>query len=163
MTHNDLEKLNERVERAALQHSQELARLAFTYVKQTADAEDIVQDVFLAYLRTGPEFRDPEGEKAWLIRCTINRSKDVLKAGWFRNREPIPEDLSYLPKEEHKVLQEVLALDAKYRLPIHLYYYGGYSIKEIAAFLGEKETTIGSRLARGRRILHKKLGGFEDE
>ena len=83
MTQKDLEKLNERVQRAALQHSRELARLAFTYVKSTADAEDIVQDVFLAYLRTAPEFESPEGEKAWLIRCTVNCSKDVLKSGWF--------------------------------------------------------------------------------
>jgi len=64
-------------------------------------------------------------------------------------------------------LAAVLSLDVKYRLPIHLYYYEGYSIKEIAEILGERATTIGTRLARGRKILKDilkdKIGGFEDE
>ena len=161
------------IQNAAVRYSDSLARLAFTYVKSVDDAEDIVQDVFLAYLRTAPAFDGPEHEKAWLIRTTINRAKDVLKSAWMKKRSDLPdgnlddaiadgwppraESLSYMPLEETNVLDAVLALEEKYRTPLHLHYYGGYTIAEIAAFLDEKPATIGTRLARGRELLKKSL------
>ena len=140
-----------------------LRKIAFTYVKSVPDAEDVVQDVFLAYLRSNTLFESEEHEKAWLIRATINRSRDLLRAHWFRFRQELPDNLSYMPTEQSEVLEAVLSLNIKYRLPVHLYYYEGYSIKEIAHILEEKPATIGTRLARGRSILKKTLGGFDDE
>ncbi|MBB3110878.1 RNA polymerase sigma-70 factor (ECF subfamily) [Paenibacillus phyllosphaerae] len=156
-------ELNESVRRALELYSPSLIRIAFAYLKNTADAEEVTQDVFLAYLQKRPVFDNGEHEKAWLIRTTINKSKNMLKTGWFRSRNPVPEDLSYLPKEESDVLQAVLALDKKYRIPIHLHYYEGYSIQEIAAILEAKPATVGTWLARGRAILKEKIGGMEDE
>lgn len=156
-------ELNESVRRALDRYSQSLIKIAFAYLKNTADAEEVAQDVFLAYLQKHPVFENGEHEKAWLIRTTINKSKNMLKAGWFRSRNPVPEDLSYLPKEESDVLQAVLALDKKYRIPIHLHYYEGYSIQEIATILGAKPATVGTWLARGRAHLREKIGGIEDE
>nr|WP_240546395.1 sigma-70 family RNA polymerase sigma factor [Paenibacillus artemisiicola] len=144
-------------------YSQSLIKIAFAYLKNIADAEEVAQDVFLAYLQKRPVFESDEHEKAWLIRTAINKSKNMLKAGWFRNRNPVPEDLSYLPKEENEVLQAVLSLEKKYRIPIHLHYYEGYSIQEIAAIMQAKPATVGTWLARGRLLLRKKIGGLEDE
>ncbi len=161
------------IQNAAVTYSDSLARLAFTYVKSVEEAEDIVQDVFLSYLRTQPSFETPDHEKAWLIRSTINRAKDVLKSAWMKKRADLPdgniddaiadgwppraESLSYMPLDETNVLDAVLALDEKYRTPLHLHYYGGYTIAEIAGFLGEKPATIGTRLMRGRELLKKSL------
>lgn len=156
-------ELNESVRRALDQYSQSMIKIAFTYLKNIADAEEVAQDVFLAYLQKRPVFESSEHEKAWLIRTTINKSKNMLKTGWFKSRNPVPENLSYLPKEENEVLQAVLALDKKYRIPIHLHYYEGYSIQEIAAIMRTKSATVGTWLARGRLILKEKIGGLEDE
>lgn len=160
---DDSVELNESLRRVLRTYSQSLIKIAFAYLKNVADAEEAAQEVFLAYLQKRPVFDNGEHEKAWFIRSTINKSKNMLKAGWFRSRNPVPEDLSYLPKEENEVLQAVLALDDKYRLPIHLHYYEGYSIQEIAAILQAKPATVGTWLARGRMLLREKIGGSEDE
>ncbi|GGG72539.1 MULTISPECIES: RNA polymerase sigma factor [Paenibacillus] len=156
-------ELNESVRRALDLYSQSLIKVAFTYLKNIADAEEVTQEVFLAYLQKRPVFENNEHEKAWLIRTTINKSKNMLKTGWFKSRNPVPEDLSYLPKEENEVLQAVLALDKKYRIPIHLHYYEGYSIQEIAVIMQSKPATVGTWLARGRLILKEKIGGLDNE
>ncbi|WP_219834619.1 RNA polymerase sigma factor [Paenibacillus sp. R14(2021)] len=156
-------ELNESVRRALDQYSHSLIKIAFAYLKNIADAEEVTQEVFLAYLQKHPIFNSSEHEKAWLIRTTINKSKNMLKTGWFKSRNPVPEDLSYLPQEENEVLQAVLALDKKYRIPIHLHYYEGYSIQEIAAILQAKPATVGTWLARGRFILKEKIGGMAHE
>ncbi|MFD2330956.1 RNA polymerase sigma factor [Cohnella sp. GCM10020058] len=156
-------ELNESVRRALDRYSQSLIKIAFAYLKNMADAEEVAQDVFLAYLQKRPVFENNEHEKAWLIRTAINKSKNMLKAGWFKSRNPVPENLSYLPREENEVLQAVLALDKKYRIPIHLHYYEGYSIQEIADILQAKPATVGTWLARGRMLLKEKIGGAEDE
>jgi RNA polymerase sigma-70 factor (ECF subfamily) len=156
-------ELNESVRRALDLYSQSLIKIAFTYLKNIADAEEVTQEVFVAYLQKRPVFESSEHEKAWLIRTTINKSKNMLKTGWFKSRNPVPEDLSYLPKEESEVLQAVLALDKKYRIPIHLHYYEGYSIQEIAVIMQAKPATVGTWLARGRLLLKEKIGGLENE
>ncbi|MHB1153849.1 MAG: sigma-70 family RNA polymerase sigma factor [Eubacteriales bacterium] len=140
-----------------------VAKTAFAYLKNTADAEDITQEVFLSLMQKNPLFENEEHLKAWLIRVAINKSKNHLKSGWFKSNNRIPDELPYLSQEQSDLLSEVLALDLKYRLPIHLYYYEGYTIKEIAKILGEKEATVGTRLARGRSLLKKSLGGVNDE
>ncbi|WP_339279056.1 sigma-70 family RNA polymerase sigma factor [Paenibacillus sp. FSL W8-1187] len=160
---HDSDAFHESLRRAIGEHSQSLIKVSFAYLKNTADAEEAAQDTFLAYLQKRPVFESREHEKAWLIRTAINKSKNMLKAGWFKSRHPVPEDLSYLPKEESEVLQAVLALDGKYRLPIHLHYYEGYSIQEIAAILQAKPATVGTWLARGRMILKQKIGGLDHE
>ncbi|NBC70735.1 sigma-70 family RNA polymerase sigma factor [Paenibacillus sacheonensis] len=156
-------ELNESVRKALELYSQSMIKIAFAYLKNTADAEEVTQEVFLAYLQKRPVFENSEHEKAWLIRTTINKSKNMLKTGWFKSRNPVPEDLSYLPREESEVLQAVLALDKKYRIPIHLHYYEGYSIQEIAEILQAKPATVGTWLARGRFLLKEQIGGQGDE
>lgn len=162
IVNNSLE-LNENIPNVVLKHSNSIIRAAFTYVKNISDAEDIAQNTFLSYMFQKHDFESEEHEKAWLIRVAINKSKNFLKTAWLKNRRQLTEDLSYLSKEENDVLKAVLALDKKYRLPIHLHYYEGYSIKEIADILQTKPSTIGTWLARGRKVLKLRLGGFDNE
>lgn len=156
-------ELIECVEKAVAKYSSSLRKIAFTYVCSVHDAEDIVQEVFLAYFRQAPSFENEEHEKAWLIRVTINKSHDLTKSGWFKNRLELPDDLSYIPEDESEVLEAVLSLGEKYRIPVHLYYYEGYSIEQIAKLLGIRPATIGTRLSRARTQLKKLIGGFDDE
>ena len=132
-------------------------KIAFTYTKNTADAEDLAQEVFLALLCRGKGFDSEEHRKAWLIRVTINKCKNFLKQRWITRRALLPDDLGYLPKEQRDVLSAVLSLEEKYRVPIHLFYYEGYSIKEIAAITRVGPATVGTRLKRGRERLRALL------
>jgi len=143
-------------------YSKTLIKIAFSYMKNTADAEDIVQEVYISLMRRGNGFESDEHEKAWLIRVTINKCKNRLKSAWYHKSVPLDEEISYLPEEESEVLSEVLSLPAKYRSVIHLFYYENYSIQEISEILRKSTGTIGTWLSRGRKLLKTKLeGGFE--
>lgn len=130
--------------------------LAYVYMKNRFDAEDIAQDVFVTYLRKTPKFLSAQKERAWLMKVTANRCKSALRSK-HREELPLTEDISYLPKEESDVLLAVLELEDRYRIPIHLHYYEGYSLEEIARFLGVRRGTVGSWLSRGRAQLKKRL------
>lgn len=143
-------------------YSKTLIKIAFSYMKNTAEAEDIVQEVYISLMRRGSGFESDEHEKAWLIRVTINKCKNRLKSAWYHKSVPLDEEISYLPEEESEVLSEVLSLPAKYRSVIHLFYYENYSIQEISEILRKSTGTIGTWLSRGRKLLKTKLeGGFE--
>lgn len=130
-----------------------LLRIACTRLASTADAEDAVQETFLRLLTTRPRFRDAEHEKAWLIRTTLHRAADLRRAASVRD-VPLTETLSAdQPEAEGDLLAAVRALPETYSAVIHLYYYEGYSIKEIARLLGVPAATVGTRLARGRERL----------
>ena len=148
-------ELNGSLQDAVANYSKSIARAAFTYLKNTADAEDITQEVFLALLEKQPHFESEEHLKAWLLRVAINKSKNALKSGWFTRTQPLFEALPALSPQENEVLSCVLSLDEKYRIPIHLFYYEGYSIEEIGKILRLNPATVGTRLARGRALLKK--------
>lgn len=134
-----------------------VAKIAFTYVGSTAEAEDIAQEVFLKLLQKPPAFSSAEHVKAWLMRVTANQARDYLKSSRYRRQSPLPDDLSYLPREENEVLQAILAMDMKYRIVLYLHYCEGYSIREIAQLLRKNAATIGSQLSRGRLLLQNDL------
>jgi RNA polymerase sigma-70 factor (ECF subfamily) len=145
-------------------YSTMLIKLAFTYVKNRADAEDMIQDVFVSLMKRTTGFESDEHEKAWLVRVTINKCKNHLKASPNRLHVPLDEEVSYLPPEQSEVLSIVLSLPPKYRTVLHLFYYENYSMNEIAKMLSKRPATIGTWLSRGRNLLKTKLiGGFEYE
>jgi RNA polymerase sigma-70 factor (ECF subfamily) len=127
--------------------------------------------VFLSLIKREIPFESDEHEKAWLLRLAINKCKNHLKSGWVRHNAALDDnraEAEAIPDEhffgENPVLEAVLALPEKYRTPIHLYYYSGYTIKEIAAAIGKKEATVGTLLSRGRNLLkNSMIGGVEDE
>ncbi len=151
-------ELDEKIQKAVQNHSAGIVRVAFAFVKNLSDAEDIAQDVFLTYMQKCPAFSGEEHEKAWLFRVAVNKSKDFLKSCWKKRVVPLTDDLSYMPREDFMLLKTVLELNEKYRLPIYLYYFHDLSIKEIAYMLRTNPSTVGTRLERGRRIMKDKLG-----
>ena len=146
-------------------YSKMIVRLAFTYTKSLCDAEDIAQDVFVSLIEKNKTFENSEHEKAWLIRVTVNKSKNFVKSSWVKKTVPIDEAMTKTSEEKSDdILEEVLKMPEKYRTVIHLFYYEGYSINEIADILGKSTGTIGTWLSRGRKILKERLeGGFTDE
>lgn len=145
------------VERVWQSYSRSIQSLAYAYLKNKQDAEDVAQDVLITYLTKSPTFVSAQKEKAWLITVAANRCKSLLRSN-RKKEQPLPEDLSYLPKEEYDVMTAMLKLDAKYRLPLHLFYYEGYSIAEIGKILKCRPSTVGSWLARGREKIKNELG-----
>ena len=139
-------------------------RAALSYCRNVQDAEDITHDVFLIRFRHDAPFPDDEAEKAWMLRVTVNRCKNLLKS--FRRRFSVPlEDAAQVcvTEDEHAVWDAVNALPAAYRLVIHLYYYEGYAVKEIAALMRTTESTVKSWLHRARGLLKDVLGGTFNE
>ena len=148
---------DETISRIVETYSPMLLRLACTRLDDPADAEDIVQEVFLKLLTARPLFRDSEHEKAWLIRTTLHRASDLRRSAARRN-VPLEEAAqAAAPQAGSRLLTAVRALPEPYSAVIHLYYYEGYSIKEIAKLLGVPTPTVGTRLARGRERLRRLL------
>ena len=134
-------------------------RTALAYCRNIQDAEDITHDVFLIRFRHEAPFPDAEAEKAWMLRVTVNRCKNLLKS--FRRRFTVPlEDAAEVcvTEDEHTLWDAVNALPAHYRLVIHLYYYEGYSVREIGEITGKSETAVQTQLFRARKLLRKALG-----
>lgn len=142
-----------------------LYRIAFSNMKNRADAEDAVQEAFLRYMKDEKPILNREHEKAWLIRTTIHICMDILKSSWRQKTVALEESLVaetrsvYLPYQlkDDRTLEAVLKLPVHYRNPIYLFYYEDYSIQEIAGVLNEKEGTIKTRLRRGRESLKAML------
>ena len=145
-------------------YSPMLLRIAFLYLRNRAEAEDVSQEVLLSYWEKAPNFSTEAARKSWLYKVTANRCRDRLRSHWISKRAELPENLSYLPKEESDLLDALLKLDAKYRIPIHLHYYEGYSLKQISEILHLRPGTVGTRLRRGKEQLKQLLGGknYED-
>jgi len=140
-------------------YSDMLLRLAMTRLSSPADAEDAVQEVYLRLLTAKPRFRDGEHEKAWLIRATLQRASDIRRRSGGREL-PLEEAGQVEARsvgEGSDILSAVQALPQKYSEVIHLYYYEGYTIKEIARLLRLPGPTVGTRLARGREKLKQML------
>ena len=148
---------DETISRIVETYGSMLLRLACTRLDDPADAEDIAQEVFLKLLTARPLFRDSEHEKAWLIRTTLHRASDLRRSSARRN-VPLEEAAqAAAPQAGSELLTAVRALPEPYSAVIHLYYYEGYSIKEIAKLLGVPAPTVGTRLARGRERLRRLL------
>lgn len=155
---------DEYIEYVVEKYSKTMLYASYTLLKSVPDAEDAVQEAFLCLVDKKPVFKDNNHEKAWLLRVTINISKNMLKASNRKSLafEGILFEQEHFEQEKGDVLQRVLNLDEKYRTVIHLYYYEGYSIKEIASILSLPQATVGTRLSRGRSVLKTMLkGDFE--
>jgi len=153
--------LNEAISIIVHTYSTSVLRFAYSYVKNRSDAEDIAQDVFITYIQKAPPFDHEMQRKAWIMKVTSNKCKDYLKSSWKKRVTSLPDNLGYLPKEESTLISYVYDLDEKYRIPIHLYYFEGYSVEEIARITGNKSATVASWLFRGRAMLKTMIGdGF---
>lgn len=156
---------DETFEQAARTYGDMLYRVAYHALRTRADAEDVVQTVLLKlYQQDG--FESEDHLKHWLLRVAVNESRKVMRSFWRRRAVPLEErDEAPLPAEDRReeVFQAVMALDGKYRLTIYLYYYEGCSVKEVAAALRAKESTVQTWLQRARDRLRRTLSGDGEE
>ena len=162
----DIERKRQ-IEALILKYEKTVYKLAYSYMKNRQDTDDVYQEVFLRFFRRKPEFESEEHEKAWFIRTTINCCKSCLTSGWVKRTMALEErtlgrEESYEMEEQSELFYAVMNLPGKYRTVIHLFYYEGYTVKEIAELLDEKVTTITTRLGRGREQLREVLDAEAD-
>ncbi|MBQ4568569.1 MAG: sigma-70 family RNA polymerase sigma factor [Ruminococcus sp.] len=150
--------LRRAAEQALEKYGESLMRVAYTYTKNMQDAQDMVQDAFLRYMSSAPQFSSDEHEKAWLIRVTINICKNHLSSAYRRNYAELDENMSVCDTYSSGLAEIVNSLPEKYRIVIHLFYYEDYTQKQIAKALGITESAVSTRLQRGRKLLKEKIG-----
>ena len=144
---------NQYLEKMVEKYSNMIYRLALIRTKTKENSEDVYQEVFLRLAKKMPDFKSEEHERAWLIKVTINCSKNLLNSKFFRNTSELKEDIPFETEEKHNIYYSVQKLPIKYKTIVHLYYYENYKIKEISEILKMKENTVKSCLARAREKL----------
>lgn len=127
-----------------------LLRIAFHYVGNQADAEDIVQDAFMKLHKYRGGFEDRDHIKHWLIRVTSNLSKNMLRSVHRKRTVPLEEEWAARSPAQTNVLELISKLDWKYRDALYLHYYEGYKAAEIAEIYGTTANTVTTWLKRGR-------------
>lgn len=147
------------LKKAIEEHRDMVFRVAYTYMRNRADADDVVQDVFVKLFNTKKEFDGDDHLRFWLIRVTINQCKTLFRSPW-RASENIEQYASSLemPTSDHsEILVDVMTLPEKYRVVLVLYYYFGFSSEEVADLLRVSPSTVRTRLARARTKLKSVL------
>lgn len=137
-------------------YSQDVYRLALSYLRSTQDAEDICHSIFLTLVEKDIALF-PGSEKAWLLKCTANACKNHLKSFWKQHTEELNENMVFCDETDRELWTVVGTLPPKYRAVVHLYYYEGYSQEEIAGILGITRTAVQTRMQRARNLLEQEL------
>ena len=155
----------EQAERLVNAYADDILRLSYTYLKNTHDAQDICQTVFVKLLTEPRWFESAEHERAYVLRMASNACKDLLKSPWRKRTCGLETVLEVSAPEagDGSVLAAVNQLPANYRTVIYLFYYEGYQAAEIGKILGIPTATVHTRLARGRARLKDILGGTDYE
>ncbi len=143
------------------EYSNLVYRLCLVYLKNHFDAEDAYQEVFIKVIEKAPLFTDENHKKAWLIRVTSNHCKSILRNKKNKNETALEKDeISYADKKnDNELLQYIFTLPLNYRKVLYLYYYEGYSTKEISVILKTRDATVRTWLKRARESLKKVMGG----
>lgn len=135
-------------------------RIALNVLGNAVDAEDVTQNVMMRLYRADPNFESEEHAKRWLIRVAINESKRLVGLPWKKREASFEEALNIVAEADglqKDIVRKIAELPPKYRVPMYLYYFEGYSVKEIAELTGSKTSTLQTRLARGREKLRAVL------
>ncbi len=139
-------------------------KICFLYMKNHADAQDMVQETFCQMIRKPFRYETDEKAKAWLVVCASNLCKNHLKKWWVKKSVPLEEGIGMPDNNRNgdderakELYQTVMSLDEKYAIPVYLYYYEGYTTGEIATMLKAKQSTIQTRLAKARELLRMEL------
>ena len=144
-----------------------LYNIAYTYLKNTSDADDIVQDTFMKYLSTNKSFEAEENEKYFLIRVCINIAINLLKSKWKKDvvkDDSIALNLTYNNDESSNIdyFNLICNLPSKYKSVMVLYYWEDFSVEEVAKTLNISTSSVKKRLERGRNMIKDKIENMED-
>lgn len=134
-------------------------RIAYSWTKNPDDANDVTQDVLIQLYKTTKEFESDSHMKNWLMKVTVNRCKMIFRSPWSKleDIENYVETLGFEEETHLDLFLAVMNLDKKYRVPLMLFYYEGYSTAEIASFLDIQEKTVSTRLFRAKGKLRDYL------
>lgn len=146
---------NEAFAQNAEKYMDTVFRVAYGWLKNPDDANDVTQDVLIELYKTDNAFESDAHLKNWLIRVTVNRCKMLFRSPWCRHEDidDYAETLSFEQPRDEELFKAVMALDKKYRVPLLLFYYEGYTTAEAASMLGIPEKTVSTRLYRARAKL----------
>lgn len=134
-------------------------RVAYTYLRDGADADDVTQEVFVKLLKRKGPFNDPDHLRNWLVRVTVNECRSLFRKPWRRveDIEAYANTLQVPDAQTRQILVDVMTLPEKYRVPLVLFYYLDLPTQEIADILRVPAATVRTRLSRGRAKLKKIL------
>ena len=150
--------INRQAEHILDEHGSSILRLAYSYLHNMSDAEEVLQDTLLRFLKTAPTFENSTHEKAWLLRVAGNLSNNRIDYNKVRATDELSDTLKAEKREDLSfVWDAVRSLPVPFREVIHLFYYEGYSTAEISRMLDRKESTVRSDLRRGRLKLKEIL------
>lgn len=150
---------NDDISAAIERHADTVRRICFLSLKNSADVEDVFQEVFLKFFLKFDAFENEEHQKAWLCRVTFNQCKDLSKSFWRRRVVSIEEmELPYENTEQQELIKTVLSLPPDQKEVIYLHYYENETIPEIAEIMQKNENTVYSILRRAKAQLKKKVG-----
>lgn len=159
-------------ERLVAEYSDLILRLSYTYLGSTQDAEDICQTVLVKLMTSSQAFASKEHERAWVIRVTANACKDLLKSASrqrtlgleaIEGSDRIGQEDREVDASESRVARAVRRLVEDQREAVHLHYYEGYKIAEIARMTGTSPAAVAKRLSRARETLRTILGRCNHE
>lgn len=128
-------------------------RIAYLRLGNRADAEDAAQNVFTRFMRSPRTFRDAEHEKAYFITAARNESVSILRSPWHSRRtdfHDLPDGKTEDPQDDGAVVRALCRLPQPHREVLYLYYFEGYSSREIASLIGRSESAVRSRLQAAR-------------
>lgn len=155
------------------QYTEFLIRIAYYYVKDLQAAEDIVQEVFIKFYNSHSDYEERGELKAFLTKMTVNKSKDYLKSWTYRrvqmqnklfHTESTMKTDELVRKDEETIIGEaVLRLPLKQREVLIYYYFYEMTTIAIANLLAIPESTVKTRLRRGKELLREQLKGIEWE
>lgn len=152
-------------DRAIEKYSDMIYRIAITITGNEEDAKDAFQETFLRLVRNQNKITSEEHLKAWLIRVVTNCAKTAVSNPWNKKTQGLVQEErtggAGCETEKNNLLLELNNLPEKYSVVLYLYYYEGYSIKEIGSLLRKNENSIKTLLSRGRNLLRKELEGGE--
>lgn len=158
-------QINQQAGRLMESYGNSVLRLAYSYLHNMSDAEDVLQDALIQFLRTQPQLETAEHEKAWFLQVAINISKNKITYNKTRKTDELSETLAAAESEDLAFVWEaVKQLPPKYSEVIHLYYHEGYATAQIASLLSKNEATVRSLLQRARiklRDVLKEVYDFE--
>lgn len=139
----------------AVKYMDTIYRVAYSWTRNPDDANDVTQDVLIQLYKTTKEFESDSHLKNWLIRVTVNQCKMLFRSPWNKMEDigKYADTLGFEEKSHLDLFQSVMSLDKKYRVPILLFYYEGYSTAEIASILKIPEKTVSTRLHRAKAKL----------
>lgn len=146
-------------EAAMARYADMVFRLAYSYLKNRADAEDVMQETLLR-LYIQPLFDTPEHERYWVVRVAVNECKRLLRSPWRRRTGPLEEQGAaavFDTPAQSELFREVMALPPRYRAAVYLHYYEGYSVREVADAMGANPSTVQTWLMRARGQLRTNL------